>query len=176
MAEEKKEEPAKAAAPAADKKAGKKGGGAFVMILCGLVFGASVWFIYPSLLLLLGMIPTLVAIFTINDEKQGSAITAIGVMNAAGVSPFLVELWQKGQTIGNALDIIRAPESWVVMFGAAAVGQLILFAVPQAIAFATVANAEARIKLLKDNLERLKVVWGPDVATTKSLDKVARGE
>jgi len=146
------------------------------MIMCGLCFGASVWFIYPSLLLLLGMIPTVVALFTINDQRQASSITAIGAMNAAGVSPFLVELWQKGQTIGHALDIIRAPESWIVMFGAAAVGQLILFAIPQAIAFATAANAESRITLLKANLEKLKIVWGPDVATTKSLDKVARGE
>ena len=107
--------------------------------------------------------------------RSRALITAIGAMNAAGITPFLVELWQKGQTLGHALAILSLPENWVVMFGAAAVGQLILFAVPQTIAFATMASAEARIKLLEDNLERLKTVWGPDVATMKPLEKIARG-
>ena len=108
--------------------------------------------------------------------SKGSSVAAIGAMNAAGIVPFVIDLWQKGQTVENALQILRAPQTWLVMFGAAAVGQLILFAVPQAIASLTLARAESRVQLLKGNLETIKTIWGPDVATTKSLEKIAKGE
>ena len=173
MSDDKK--PAEAAAPAAGKKEGVKKGGVFGMILLMTIFGAALPFIYPTVFLLVGMVPTIVTMLTTND-RQGSAAMAVGALNFAGILPFVIELWQKGQTIGNAYAILSAPETWLVMFGAAAVGQLILFAVPQAIASATTARSEARVKLLKENLERLKAVWGPDVATTKPLAKVMRGE
>ncbi len=173
MAEEKKEA---AAAPEAKKgDAPKKKGGKAGFVVLMTIFGASVWFILPSLLLLIGMAPTLIELF-FGDDRKGSSVVTVGVMNAAGIVPFLIELWQKGQTMENAMLILSQSETWVVMCGAAAIGWLILFSVPQAIASMTVARAETRIELLKQNLERLKTTWGPDVATAKSMEKVARGE
>lgn len=173
MADDKKE----AAAPEAKKAAApeKKGGGKVWIILVMTAFGASVWFILPSLLLLVGMIPTMVELFFGNDRK-GSSVLAIGAMNAAGIMPFLIELWQKGQTMENVVAILSQSTTWLVMFGAAAVGWLILFAVPQAIASLALARAETRIQLLKENLGRLKITWGSEVATTKPLEKIAAGE
>jgi hypothetical protein len=170
MAEEKKAE----AAPAKGGKKAKKGG-ALGLILGMTVFGAAAPFLLPTLLLLVGMLPTVVALFTDTDRQRSSA-TAVGAMNAAGILPFVIELWQKGQTLENALLILSQPETWVVMFGAAALGQLIVFAIPHAIASLTLARAEARIALLKQNLARLKETWGSDVATTKSLERIQRGE
>jgi len=179
MAEEKKPEAAAAVPAPETKKAGapdKKGGKGKLGIIIGMtIFGGSVWFIFPSLLLLIGMLPTVLELFFGNDRK-GSSVVAIGALNAAGILPFLIELWQKGQTTGNAILILSQPTTWLVMFGAAAVGWLILFAVPQAAATLTLARAETRVQLLKHNLERLKEVWGPEVATTKPLEKIAKGE
>ena len=176
MSEEKKDAPAAAAAPTPEAKKAepaKKGGGAVKYILGGIFLGAAAPFIYPTLCLFVGMIPTVVALFTESDRK-GSSVTAIGAMNVAGITPFVIDLWQKGQTYENATIILSDPQTWLVMFGAAAVGQLILFAVPQAIASTTMARTEARISLLKDHMEVLKHTWGPDVATAKPLEKVLR--
>ena len=63
-----------------------------------------------------------------------------------------------------------------IMLGAAGLGQLILFAVPQAIASLALARAETRLATLKGNLEKLKTIWGPDVSTTKSIQKIMGGE
>jgi hypothetical protein len=167
-----------AAAPAADAKktnAPKKKGGGFGFILSMILIGMAVPFCLPSILLLVGMLPTLVVLFTETDRK-GSSVAAVGAMNAAGIVPFVIDLWQKGQTTENALLILQDSQTWLVMLGSAAVGQLILYAVPQAIASMTSARAETRIDLLKDNLEILKRTWGPEVATTKPLEKVMRGE
>jgi hypothetical protein len=176
MADEKKPNAPATAAAAKDAKAKKKGG-AIGFIFLMIIIGASVPFIYPTIFLFVGMLPTLVALFTTSsDDKQGASVTAIGAMNAAGLTPFVIELWEKGQTMGEALRIMGTPETWLVMFGAAAVGQLILFAVPQAITSLTLARAESRVQLLKRNLETIKTIWGPDVATTKSMEKIAKGE
>jgi hypothetical protein len=95
-------------------------------------------------------------------------------MNFAGLVPFLIDLWVKGQTMENAFVILRNPSNWLIILGAAGIGQLIVFAVPQAMASMTLAHAESRLKTLKQNLEQLKTSWGPEVATTKPVDKIGR--
>jgi hypothetical protein len=75
----------------------------------------------------------------------------------------------------NAFAILGQATTWLVMLGAAGIGQLILFAVPQAMATLTLARAESRVKLLRKNLETLKESWGPEVATSKPLDQIMQG-
>ncbi len=163
---------------AKDKELGtkKRKGGKARFVFMMIVFGLSVPVLMPTYtLLLLGMLPTLVALITDTDRNKSSA-AAIGAMNCAGVTPFVIDLWMKGQTMDNVFTILRDPSSWLVMLGAAGVGQLIVFAVPQALASLALARAEARLKIMKQNLEQLKTTWGPDVATTKPLDKIVRGD
>lgn len=162
----------------ADEKAegGKKKGGGFKIILLMVVCGAASPFFMPTILLLLvGMTPTMVALFT-DTERDRSTATSIGFMNFAGVTPFILDLMIKGQSMDNLMHILREPNNWLVMLGAAFVGWLILSSVPQAMTTFTLARGEAKLKILKQNLEQLKTTWGPDVATTKPLDKVAKGE
>lgn len=169
--EEKKDDKKPEAGKAEGKKRGKGG-----VILFMVMFGISFWFIFPTLVLvLIGMSPTFVALFTDTDRDR-FASTSVGMMNAAGVAPFVIDLWVKGETMENTFQILREPSNWLVMLGAAGIGQLIYFAVPQAVALLTFSRDEARLKLLKSHLESLKEVWGPDVGTTKPVDKLARSE
>ncbi|HEU0117117.1 MAG TPA: hypothetical protein VFR09_00665 [Alphaproteobacteria bacterium] len=171
-----KEEAKPAAAPAADaKKDGKgKGGGKAKFILFMIMFGFAVPFIMPTLILVLvGMIPTIIALVTDSDRNKSST-AAIGAMNCAGLTPFIIDLWVKGQSMPAVLDILRVPGNWLVILGASAIGQLIVFAVPQAMTALTLVRAEIRLKTLKHNLEQLKTTWGPEVATTKPLDKIVK--
>lgn len=168
MANAKKGSPAKASG----KKSGAKPAGAGIYVLPGILVGASLFFVFPTFVLMaIGLIPTLVAIFTDTDKEKYSA-TAVGAMNVAGLTPFVVELWTKGQTLGHVFDILKDANNWVVILGAAALGQLLLFVVPQMTASMTSAQYETRLKTLKANLEELKSTWGPDVATTKPLDRM----
>jgi hypothetical protein len=153
-------------------KAKKRGKLAFYTTIILLIAIAP--FIIPTLeLLLAGMLPTLVALFTDNDREHSSA-TAVGAMNFAGTTPFLIDLWMKGQNMGNVTQILAQPSNWLVMYGAAGVGLLIVFAVPQAIASLTFARSEVRLKILKENMEKLKATWGLDVATTKPLNQIGK--
>jgi hypothetical protein len=120
-----------------------------------------------------GMCPTIIVFFVDKDDHYSSAI-AIGAMNFAGITPFVIDLWIKGQSMGNIFQLLREPGTWLIILGAAAIGQMIVAIVPQAMATVTLAHSEARIKNLKQNLELLKSSWGPDVGSTKPLDQLTR--
>ncbi len=156
-----------------DDKKGKKSGkmGTFTILI---VFAVAAPFLMPTLLLVLaGLIPTYVAMATDSDRQKSGAIS-VGAMNIAGLTPFIIDLWSKGQTMPNAFQILATPNSWVVILGAAAVGQLVVSSIPQALATLTLTQAESRIKSLKKNLDMLKESWGPEVATTKPVDKIGQ--
>ncbi len=156
-----------------DNKAPKKKGrlGLYTILV---VLGFAAPFMLPTVVLVFaGMIPTLVTLFVDKDRHNSSAI-AIGAMNCAGITPFVIDLWAKGHTMGNAMHILSEPSSWLVILGAAAIGQMIVSIVPQAMATVTLAHSEMRIKTLKQNLEQLKNSWGPDVGTTKPIEQITR--
>ena len=174
MADAKKAKPSSLKAAKGGKGASRsKGGVRFILLM--IIVGSLVPFGIPTLLFCFGFIPTLVALFTDNDPRK-PVLTAIGFMNMAGVAPFVIELWQKGQTMDAALGILRKPDTWLVMFGAAGIGQLLLYAVPPAMAMLTVNRIESRLKTLREGMEQLKAIWGPDVASTKPLNLIRKQE
>jgi hypothetical protein len=158
-----------AAAP--DKKPKKKSG---KLALLGslVVIGLATTVMMPTMVLLLvGLVPTYVAFATDSDPQKSGAVS-VGAMNFAGVVPFVIDLWNKGQTMGNVFHILGDSNSWLIILGAAGIGQLIVYAIPQALATLTLTSAEARVKHLRKSLDILKESWGTDVSTNKPLDKL----
>jgi hypothetical protein len=161
-----------AKAAKADKaKPQKKSGGGFKVIFFMTILGCLAPFGLPTLLVCLGFMPTLVALFTDTDGR-GSGVAAVGYMNLAGVLPFLVDLWQKGQTMDVAMTIMRDPFTWVVMLGAAGVGHLILFSVPAAVVTFVYNRQQARLRTLREAVKELEAIWGPEVANVVPVDTV----
>ena len=108
------------AKPEAATASPKKGKGKLGFILFMVIFGAAFPFMMPTMLIaVVGMIPTLIALFTDMDQDKSST-SSVGFMNAAGVTPFVIDLWLKGQSIDNAFQILREPANLVVMYCAAA--------------------------------------------------------
>lgn len=164
-----KTEPTAAASPA--KKSGKLG-----MITGFIVFGLMSPYIMPTVVLfVVGMMPTLVALITDQDRQRSTALS-IGFLNFAGVVPFMLDLFIKGQSWPNLTHILSDSTTWLVMLGTAAIGQLIIVTIPPVLTSLTTIRLESRLKLLQQNLDRLKTTWGPDVGTTTSLDKLAQRE
>lgn len=147
----------------------KKGGGGLIFFM--IVLGSLVPFGVPTLIVCAGLLPTLVALFTDTDPSRSSLAT-IGYMNIAGVLPFLIDLWQQGQTLNAALAIVRDPFSWTVMFGAAGIGYLILYAIPPFVAMFVLSKQEARLRVLREGMQQLEAIWGADVGNVLPLDAV----
>jgi len=151
---------------------GKKSSGKLVAFVVFFGLGLATMFMLPTLILvLLGFIPTYVAFGTDTDQQKSGAVS-VGAMNFAGLVPFIIDLIQRGQSMPNVFHILANPDSWLIILGASAIGQMIVYAIPQAIATLTLSQAEQRAKILRTNLDTLKEHWGPDVATTKSIDQI----
>lgn len=157
---------------AEDKNKPKKSGG-FKLIFFMVLVGCMVPFGVPTLLVCSGLFPTLIALVIDRDENRAGFAT-IAYMNFAGVLPFILDLWMNGQTMDVALRIVRDPFTWVVMLGSAGVGQLILFAIPPAIAGMVINKKANRLVKLREGIKQLETIWGPDVATATPIEALRR--
>ena len=148
----------------------KAGGGwkAQMFLIMALMMG--VMFSAMSVVLLVGMIPTIVA--TIVDRTKGKmrAMT-VGAINFAGCTPFLVEIFKKGSDISTAISYIIQPRTIVVMYMAAGMGYLIDWAMTGIVSAIMVQRAKGRLKEIKKLQKDLVDRWGVEVTGTIPLDE-----
>lgn len=152
---------------AAKKKKKKTGAQARLFLVFGCLTAAAL--LASTVLLLVGMLPTLVAMIA-DRTKKGTLVLTVGAMNLAGCSPFLIELWAKGHTVDIAVSLITEPLTIVVMYCAAGVGYIIDWAMSGIVGTVMVQRAEQRVedinKTQADVIER----WGREVTGEIPVD------
>jgi hypothetical protein len=125
-------------------------------------------FTLPSMILFcFGMIPTMVA-YLIDPFRSKYCARSVGMLNLAGVVPFLMKLWSENNTVSGVMDLLADPFSWLVMFGAAAMGWLIYLGVPTLVSVYKVIRAEQTIGVLKERQKELMEEWGEKVSGIKT--------
>ena len=78
-------------------------------------------------------------------------LLAVGYLNFAGCLPYAIDLWRSGGICDfeTLFLIITNPFTLLVMFSAAAVGWIVLFAAPPVVAAYVAVTSEMRDKQLK---------------------------
>lgn len=147
----------------------KRGGGGALMLLL-LLAPAGLMMMPTSVLVLAGLAPTIVA-FLIDRDPEKSAAMTVGAMNLCGIAPFVVQLWQRGHEMAVTLRLLADPATWLVMFGAAAIGWLLYFLIPQLVAAFLALRNEAKIRDLEERRSLLVADWGPEVMGRPDPDK-----
>ena len=148
----------------------KKGLGwqAQILIVCAILLGAA--FSAISMVLTVGMVPTIVAMIV--DRSKGRVRSwTVGFMNFAGCIPFLMEIFKKGNHLDLAIKYIVEPRTIVVIYVAAAMGYLIDWAVTGIAASMQVSKAKARLKEIDKEQKELVERWGAEVTGTTALDE-----
>lgn len=135
----------------------------FSVVAIGLLVTA------PSALIILfvGMAPTAVAIFIDRDPQKFASIS-VAAMNFAGLSPTLVDFVLGAASFSRALELVSNVFVLVVIYGAAAVGWVLVLALPPAAAIVLGVITDSRIQALRKEQRRLIEVWGEDVAGPKA--------
>lgn len=132
----------------------------FIVIAAGVAV-----FTLPTVLILgIGMLPTLAAMIS-DRRKEKYATLCVGCMNFTGVLPFMIELWAEEHSYENAFRLIGDPFTWLVMFGAAAIGWAIYFVAPGIVGMFLAMRTEQRIARLRRRQRDLVEEWGPGVAS-----------
>lgn len=165
----------KAAPPKKGKqsKQPKKKGTLSYKILGFLLLVLALLLLPTSMLLVAGMMPSLVAYFTDPDRRKTSAIS-VGTVNLCGVLPFELTLWQGANSAEQAGQILRHLETWIIMYGAAAVGSVIYYAVPPVIGGFIALQSAARVSELERRQTALREAWGDEVAGESHRPRSAR--
>jgi hypothetical protein len=138
-------------------------------IMFVLIAGGAVMFLPSMMLLVVGMTPTLAAMLT-DRRREKYATLCVGCMNFTGVLPFLVELWTTDHSYDQAFQMIGDPFTWLVMFGAAAIGWAIYFVAPGIVGMFIAMRADQRVERLRRRQRDLIEEWGPGVAGSADRD------
>ena len=152
----------------ARKKKKKVGLQAQIMLIGAFI--TAVVFSAMSILLFVGMIPTIVAAL-VDRSKYRLRTWTVGAMNFAGCAPFMLEVWRKGATIENALSYISQPRTIVVMFAAAAMGYVIDWAITNLVSSFMVQRGKSRQKEIEKQQKELIQRWGVEITGTIALDE-----
>lgn len=129
----------------------------------------SVAFFASSLLLLVGMLPTLIALVVVSKNHKNKALT-IGAMNFSGCFIYLLEIWQSNDRMSSTIEILSDPMSTVIMYGAAGVGYIINWGVTNFVRQIMYSTAEAKIRSLENEKKKLIERWGEKVTGEIVLD------
>ena len=112
-----------------------------------------------TMVLAIGMAPTLGAFFA--DKTPGRYLTkCVAGMNFAGVIPSLYHLWITGHDLKTANGIVTDLYTWFLMYSAGAMGWLLFFGLPGAVAVFRSLNATRRIYFLREKQKMLINEWG----------------
>lgn len=131
---------------------------------------ACVLFSAMSIILVIGMIPTIVAAVVDRTEGRMRMFT-VGAINIAGCAPFMIEVFKKGNNVETAVSYIMQPRTIVVMYFAAGMGYLIDWAMTGIVSSIMVKKAQGRLKDIQGAQQELIQRWGPEVTGTIPLDE-----
>lgn len=149
-------------ASAKRKKRAKRSGGGMGTLLF-LLAPASIFALPTALITLIGMIPTVVAHICDRDPDKTAPI-CVGAINICGILPFVMDLWKHQHTMQAAMKLLGDPFTWLVMYGAAAVGWGFYYLIPPIVTNFEVTMAEGRIESLLKKRRELMEEWGGEVA------------
>lgn len=133
------------------------------MMLTGLVF------LPTSIILIVGMLPTLVATLLDTHPEKTKGVT-VGAMNLAGCAPFVIQLWKSGQSPEHAMQVIFDPFAIVVIYAAAAVGYLIDWSLTGIVSSFLSQRGRARLNDINAQQKQLVERWGQEVTGEIPLD------
>jgi uncharacterized membrane protein YhaH (DUF805 family) len=126
-------------------------------------------FALPTVLILVaGLLPTVVAAIVDRREEKYAAY-CVGGFNLSGVLPYLFSLWAHGDSMLALGTIASSPFSWLVMYGAAALGWLANYWGPQITMRVRRIRDRNEVARLRRRQEQILDEWGPEVMPPDSM-------
>lgn len=130
--------------------------------LAGLAFYA----VDAAIVALVGIVPTIVLVFTGKGVFKAERIQCVGFSNIAGVLPFL----QQAKIRGWESVILGDMVSILLMFGSAAIGYALVYVGPMVAAFVLQGMNEDRLKKIAQQKQNLVDLWSHEVLGEKEED------
>ncbi len=156
------EEPKEGKAPAVSKNKLSFKGRLFLifMTLLGLAF------LPTSMLLFVGMLPSMVAFF-LAPMGVGARAATVSAMNLAGCLPFVLKLWSLENDFETSFMLVSDPQVITIMYMSAAFGYMIDWVVTGIVSSFLYQKGLTRMEAIKKRQEVLISQWGEGVTGKK---------
>ena len=136
-----------------------------------LFFIFYLYFFPSAFLLTIGMLPWL-SIWLTNLYKPQHV--ALFNFNAAGVLPFLIDLWHRGHQFKDVVYILSHYQNWLIMYGSVALGYSLNFLTPSIIRIYLLSSFYLKEKKINKQLKDIHKDWlfpaSPSVKKNKQSD------
>lgn len=134
---------------------------ALVIALIVLVISRYAFIFFTS-----AMLPTLIAVFF--DRNRHKCVSAtICTFNLIGALPYLLTLWSS-QSVNQVSKLIIADvDTWIVIYGAAFVGQLLYMSLPLLVVRFQSARTQVQISKFMKRRSQLSEEWGIPLEESK---------
>jgi hypothetical protein len=142
-----------------------RSGRTMTLMILVLVIIVGISFMPTTIVVVAGLIPTLAA-FVADQSARRSVTLTIGFMNAAGIVPSIIDLWQSGQTVEHSFTMVQNATMYLVAYGAAGCGWMIYFIVPPVVRLMLAQSVKLHIKELEEEQAALRRIWGEEVRPT----------
>ncbi|MBB4210705.1 hypothetical protein CCR85_03500 [Rhodothalassium salexigens] len=156
---------AKAAAAQAGKKSKKKRGFGSTLLFVLFILGLMVVKPAVALVTAIGLAPTLVAMIVESGEFRAVRVRTIFAFNLTGVIPYVVKYWFRSD-LEMLLQDFTQMWLFIVMYGAAAAGMVVLWAAPVVVATLVQMRNFDQVKKINKVEEDLVEEWGESVRQT----------
>jgi hypothetical protein len=113
-----------------------------------------------AMLIALGLIPTIVLGFTGKGTHKTQRMMTVGLANLAGIIMLVADVWSGAV---NFDQIITGADSWIIMWGSAAIGYALNYVGPMIAAIVMQGLAQDRIKNINQQKQELVELWGHEV-------------
>jgi len=156
----------------AGKKSSKKGFGAKGIVFLIVLSLAGAIFMPTSLLLFVGMLPSIVAVF-VSGTGRGARASTVTAMNIAGCIPFVFKLWSGENDFAASIAIISDMQSLIVMYTAAAFGYMIDWLVTGLVSSFLYQKGIKRMETIRERQAVLIENWGQSVTGKAPVKKTS---
>lgn len=149
----------------------KKNKGTAIGLVAGIILAIMAVLILPTTILVtIGLVPSFVAIFADNSRERLLGPTVMA-LNLAGIMPALTRLWQQGNNVDTAIELLCQPMILLMILIPAGIGWLLFLYAPVLISGVMRRKAELRIRTLEKSQADLIEQWGMTVTGTSAREK-----
>ena len=122
--------------------------------------------------LVAGLMPTFASLLADQSVYRGTRLRTIFAFNMAGLMPFLMDVIYYSEGLSGAVGVFTNIYFWLIVFGVAGLGSLVLSVAPHIAAFLIQALAEDRLDRIAKEQSKLLAEWGDEVGMKNSNDRL----
>ena len=117
------------------------------------------------IVLLIGMLPTVTVLLI--DSRNFNKLTMVGCFNLAGAFVCLVSMFNQFNNLSE-ITVLGNVFNIIIMLGAAALGMLLYFELPNLFVYLFKSSAQRRLRHINATLEKISADWGSEIVNDVS--------